>query len=245
MSQEPGAKRRDIKGAALEDSVYRNDIERTGEAVPASLLVVISSLMGLLACLGDIVMTYLLGLLYHGYNSLSQPMSDLGDGNSPVARLASNWWIILGLLFVVFGYGFYRAFSHQGKMARRAAWMIAVYGLGEGLGSGLVPGTPGNNFLTLNSIAHNMVSGFGVIAVMLLPFTIMKLYDARHSPYLYWYSWFTTILGTFFFVLFAISVFYQHGWLSYTGLWQRLWVLMYYFFLMCLAVLMLRRRKAA
>ncbi len=224
---------------------FTNNVERTKEVVPASLLVVVSSLMGLSACLGDIIMTYVLGTWYPGYNPLSQPMSDLGDGISPVVRLASNWWIILGLLFVVFGYGFYRAFSNQGKLARRAAWMIAIYGMGEGMGSGLVPGTPGNNFLTLNSIAHNIVSGFGVIAVMLLPFVIMKLYDARHSPYLYWYSWFTTVTGFFFFALFAVSVFYQHGWLSYTGLWQRLWVLMYYLFLMWLAVLMLKRRKAA
>jgi len=210
-------------------------------------LIVISSIIGIAACLGDLVMTYLLGTWYPGYKPFLQPMSDLGDGGSPVARLTSNWWMIMGLMFVIFGYGFYRTFSHQGKPARTAAWMIAVYGLGEGLGSGLVPGTPGNDFWTPNSIVHNILGGFGVLAVVLLPFFIMKIFNARQAPYLYWYSWFTTVTGIFFFLLFSISRLYQPeaGWITYQGLWQRLFMLMYYLFLICLAMLMLNRRKTA
>jgi hypothetical protein len=207
----------------------------------------ISSVMGISACLGDLVMTYLLGTWYPGYKPFLQPMSDLGHSGSPVAWLTSNWLVTMGLLFVVFGYGFYRAFSHQGKPLRIAAWMIAAYGLGEGLGSGLVPGSPGNDFRTPNSIVHNMLGGFGVLAVVLLPFFIMKIYDARRSPFLYWYSWFTTVTGIFFFVLFSVSRFYQPegSWITYHGLWQRLFMLTYYLFLICLAVLMLYRRKTA
>ena len=58
----------------------------------------ISSVMGISACLGDLVMTYLLGTWYPGYKPFLQPMSDLGDSGSPVARLTSNWWVTMGLL---------------------------------------------------------------------------------------------------------------------------------------------------
>lgn len=220
---------------------------RTTERASNTRLVIISSVMGISACLGDLVMTYLLGTWYNGYEPFLQPMSDLGHIGSPVARLTSAWWVTMGLLFVVFGYGFYRAFSHQGKPLLISAWMIAVYGLGEGLGSGLVAGSPGNDFRTPNSIVHNMLGGFGVLAVVLLPFFIMKIYDARHSPILYWYSWFTTVTGIFFFVLFSVSQFYQPegSWINLHGLWQRLFMLTYYLFLICLAVLMLNRRKTA
>ncbi len=222
-----------------------DNIDQSG-ASPSGI-VTISSLIGIGACLGDLFMTHLLGTWYSGYRPFFQPMSDLGHVDSPVARLTSNWWVILGVLFLIFGYGFYKAFAHRGKAVKAAAWMIALYGLGEGLGSGLVPGTPGNDLLNLNSIVHNLLGGLGVLGVVFLPFYVMKIYSARQSPYMYWYSWFTTAAGISFFLLFAISKFYQPegSWIIYHGLWQRLWMLIYYLFFICLALLMLVRRKTA
>jgi len=221
--------------------------ERTIERASDTVLVVLSSALGISACFGDLVMTRLLETRYPGYRPLLQPMSDLGNSGSPVAGPASTWWVIMGLLFVAFGYGFNRAFSHQGKPLRICAWMIAVYGLGEGLGSGLVAGSPGNDFRTPNSIFHNILGGFGVLAVVLLPFFIMKVYTARRSPVLYWYSWLTSVAGILFIVLFLVSQIYQPegSWMARHGLWQRMFVLTYYLFLICLAVLMLQRRKYA
>ncbi len=57
--------------------MWRRNVERTSKLMPASLLVVVSSLMGFSACLDDIIMTCLLGTWYPGHNPLSQPMSDL------------------------------------------------------------------------------------------------------------------------------------------------------------------------
>lgn len=222
-------------------------IGRAHAGTPDTWLVGISSIIGIAACLGDIVMTYFLGTWHPDYRPFFQPMSDLGDAGSPVALITTTWWMIMGLLFVVFGYGFHRAFPHHGKPAVLAAWMLALYGIGEGLGSGLVSGTPGKPFRTPESIVHNLLGGVGVAAAFALPFIIMKTYPARQSPRLYWYSWFTTFTGIFFFVLFSISSFYrpEGSWISYTGLWQRLFVLMYYLFFICLAVMMLIRRKPA
>lgn len=217
------------------------------EWTPESLLIGICSIVGIAACLGDLYMTHLLGTWYPGYKPLFQPMSDLGDGGSPVAQIASACWVIMGMMFIAFGYGFYRAFAHYGKPAKMAACMLALYGIGEELGSGLVPGVPGGAFRTPESIFHNLLGGVGVTAAFLLPFIVIKIYNGRRSAGIFWYSWFTTITGIFFFILFSISTFYhpEGSLISYIGLWQRLFVLMYYLYFIWLAFLMPARKKSA
>jgi hypothetical protein len=211
-----------------------------------ALMIRISAVIGVLACLGDLCMIYLLGTRYPGYKPLLQAMSDMGHEGSPVARIVSTEWIIMGLMFIIFGYGFYRAFLHCNKMARTAGWLLALYGIGEGLGSGLIPGTPGKPFQTPWSIIHSGLGGVGVLAAILLPFAIINLFNARRSSNLYWYSWFTTVTGVLFFILFSISNYYhpEGNWISYMGLWQRLFRLIYYLFFIYLAVRMLADKKA-
>ena len=199
------------------------------------------AVIGILACVGNFCMVYLLGTRCPGYKPYLQAMSDLGHEGSPVARIVSTGWVIMGVMFIVFGYGFCRAFLHYDKRAKTAGWMLALYGIGEGIGSGLIPGSPGKIFQTPSSTFHSVVGGVGVLGAMLLPFVIIKMFNARQSATLYWYCWFTTVAGIFFFTLFSISNFYQPegSWISYLGLWQRLYVLIYYLFFIYLAVLML------
>jgi hypothetical protein len=205
------------------------------------LMIRISAVMGILACVEDIYIICLLGTWYPGYKPLFQAMSDLGHEGSPVARIVSTEWILMGLMFIIFGYGFYRCFVHHGNRARTAGWMLGLYGIGEGLGSGLIPGTPGKLFQTLRGTFHSLLGGVGVLAAILLPFIIIKMFDARKSSALYWYSWITTVTGILFFVLFSISNFYHPAghWISYLGLWQRLFTLTYFLYFIYLAVLML------
>jgi hypothetical membrane protein len=206
-----------------------------------TLLIRTSAVIGILACLGDPIMITLLGIWYPDYKPFLQAMSDLGHAGSPVAHIASAGWIIMGLMFVIFGYGFYRAFLPHAKMARTAGWMLALYGIGEGLGSGLIPGSPGKTFQTPSSIFHNLLGAVGVSAAILLPFIIIKMFNVRKSSALFWYSWFATVTGLLFFILFSISNFYhpEGNCISDLGLWQRLFMLTYYLFFICLAVLML------
>jgi hypothetical membrane protein len=199
----------------------------------------ISALLGVLACMGDICMIRLLEIRVPGYRPLSQAMSDLGHDGSPVARAVSAGWVLMGLMLIIFGYGFYRAFAHESGKARAAGWMLALYGIGEGLGSGLIPGTPGKLFATPRSVFHTLLGGVGVVGAILLPFIIMKMFHARRLRHLY--TLITAVAGIFFFLLFSISNFYrpQGAWISCLGLWQRLYTLTYFFFFIYLAILML------
>jgi hypothetical protein len=230
-------------GKAYKANMTDNE-ERRGW-VADTLLVRTSAIIGIAACLCDLGMTRLLGSWYPGYRPLLQAMSDLGEKGSPVAQIASTWWVTMGLMFIVFGYGFHRAFRHRGKPATTAAWMLALYGIGEGLGSGLVPGAPGRAFRTPNSIIHNLLGGVGVVAAILLPFFIMKLCEAQRSRALFRYSRGTSIAGILFLTLFLVSNFYHSTGccLSYSGLWQRLFMLTYYLYFMYLAFLMLIHRN--
>jgi hypothetical protein len=131
-----------------------------------NLLIGSCAVIGIAACLGDLYITHLLGTWYPCYRALSQPMSDLGDDGSPVAQITTAWWVIMGLMFIAFGYGFHRAFKHYGKLAKVSGWMLALYGIGEGLGSGLVPGFPGGAFRTPGSVVYNLLGGVGVAAAI-------------------------------------------------------------------------------
>jgi hypothetical protein len=205
------------------------------------IMIRIAAVMGILACVGDLSMVHLLETWYPGYKPLCQAMSDLGHEGSPVAGIVSAGWVVMGLMFIIFGYGFYQRFAHYGSRSRTAGWMIALYGIGEGLGSGLIPGTPGKIFHTTRSVFHSLAGGVGVTGAILLPFIIIKLFNAQKSSALYWYSWYTTVSGCLFFLLFSISNFYrpEGNWISYLGLWQRLFTLTYFLFFICMAMRML------
>jgi hypothetical membrane protein len=206
-----------------------------------TVMIRISAVIGILACLGNISMVYLLGTWDPGYSPLLQAMSDLGHKGSPVARIVSMGWVIMGLMFILFGYGFYRTFLRYAQTARTAGWMLALYGMGEGLGSGLIPGSPGKVFQTRGSVFHTLVSAVGVWAAVLLPFIIVKMFNAWKSSALRRYCWFTTFAGVLFLTLFLISNLYhpEGNWISCLGLWQRVYTLIYYFFFIFLALLML------
>ncbi len=226
---------------------YMNPIGQARDQNEGAWLIGFSAVIGISACVGDLVMTYLLGTWYPGYKPLLQPMSDLGDVGSPVGFVTTVWWAAMGLLFLIFGYGFYKAFSRYGTPAKAAGWMFALYGIGEGFGSGLAQRIPGQSFFAPATVAHNLSGAVGVAAAVSLPFIIMKICTPGRSTRLYWYSWMTTIAGTLFLGMFGIAFFLQPAasWISYAGMWQRLFMLTYYVFFICLAVLMITRYETA
>ena len=108
----------------MRDVVTHCSRDRTGigqkhEGACGTLTIRIPAVIGILACLGDLCMIYLLGTWYPGYEPFFQAMSDMCHEGSPVARIVSTGWVIMGLMFIIFGYGFYRAFLHFDKKSIR------------------------------------------------------------------------------------------------------------------------------
>jgi hypothetical membrane protein len=103
----------------------------------SSTFIYFSVIACIIACVGEFVSLFILGEYYPGYSQLKDTMSSLGVSCSPVSSEISIWWIIMGVLFIIFAFGLEKAFFNKGRYAKIAAGLIICYGLGEGIGSGV------------------------------------------------------------------------------------------------------------
>ncbi len=203
-----------------------------------------SALACIIACIGEFVFLFILGAYYRGYSQLKDTMSSLGASDSPVSDVISIWWIIMGVLFIFFGTGFKKAFSDKGWYAKLASWLIIIYGLGEGIGSGAFKADHVATGLTAFAIIHDIVGGIGVLAVLLLPLVMQKVVVKYEMPVFYRMSQLVFITGiiTILLFLFRYSPDKNNFFAIYKGLWQRLFMLNTYIYMTTIAVLIIRRR---
>lgn len=129
-----------------------------------------------LACIGDFFVTFLLGSLYKEYNFIEQPQSFLGTSDSPVALYMNIWGVLLGVLLIIFAFGLKEAFPQKTKWSVMAFWMVILYALGEGLGSGIFPYNHNGAVLTFSVKLHSVFGGIGMTALIFLPLVVTRIY---------------------------------------------------------------------
>lgn len=192
----------------------------------------------LIACTGDFIMTYILGDYFPHYSQIRDSMSLLGSVKSPVSNLIAAWWILLCILMIIFAAGFRRSFPEKNPRIRLAPVLIIIYGLGEGLGSAVFPLNSSRNGSGLTGILHIVAGGIGTVAILILPLILMKVFTDSEHPYFDKFS-IAVFIGGLVFVglkflkpLMDIS---SSPVESYQGLWQRLYVLDVYIFLVVIA----------
>lgn len=213
--------------------------------------IIIASICCILACVGDFTFAFWLGSYFPGYSHLRETMSVLGESASPVASIISTWWVVMGFLFVLFGIGFRLAFSGKDRPAVIASWMMIVYGLGEGLGSGLFPANRVDSHLTFSYYVHNTIGGVGLLALIALPLVLLPVFERKHFRAMFRFSWFVAVAGILLFMMFTFSKLLHpsEGLFSLKGLWQRLYLVDYYIYLIVIAVMMmvggLQKNKSA
>jgi hypothetical protein len=215
------------------------------EMIKSKIIVIVSSIACLAACTGDFLTLFLFGPRFPGYSQLHDTMSKLGSSASPVSDLISNWWIMLGILFVVFAVGFRIAYRPADKYLKIAFWLIVLYGLGEGLGSGLFKADRLSGSLTTSFIIHDIVGGLGILGLLLLPLIVPKIKPHFSSKNFVGFSLVTFFLVLVFLVLFSFR-FIGDGnncIAIYKGLWQRLFVLISYIYMSSIAFKMIRKAK--
>jgi hypothetical protein len=205
----------------------------------------VSALACIIACTGEFVALFVFGAYYPGYNQLKDTMSSLGASNSPVSGEISLWWVIIGLLLIFFGTGFKIAFSEKGVYAKVASWLIMLYGFGEGIGSGVFKADHLVNELKISTTIHDILSGIGVTAILLLPLIMLKLITKNEMPVFHRMSKIVFICGiiTVLLFLFRYSSNENNFFTVYKGLWQRLYMLNTYIYLTTVAILIIRRNK--
>ena len=207
--------------------------------------IIIAAIAGLLAFVGDFLVTIVLGLFYPNYNHLEMVMSDLGTSQSPVGAWISLWWIIGGVLFFIFAVGFRMTFAAHRRSATAVMVLIMLFGLGAWICGGLFPMEPGGLETTLAGKLHGVCGGIGYMVIVFVPLVSLVIFPRKRVPGMYWLSIGVFVLGLVSFALFVVSedVPSTAGILSYTGLWQRLFLLSHYTYLGVIAALMVRSAR--
>jgi hypothetical protein len=205
--------------------------------IDRKIIVVAGAAACFAGCTGDFLSLFILGPEYPGYNQLYDTMSSLGSSASPVSDIMSAWWIILGIMMIMFAFGFRAAFSPGDKYVKIVFWLLILYGLGVGVGSGLFKADRIAGSYTTSFIVHDILGGAGVVALLILPLFIQKIKPIFSSPGFVRFSYITLITCTFFLILFSFR-FIENGEniiAKYKGLWQRLFVIVFYIYLMTIA----------
>lgn len=203
---------------------------------PSSWFVVFAAVCCFIACAGDFAVTFIIGLFYKNYDALNQSESYLGTADSPVAVYMNTWEVVLSILVVFYAYGLQRTLFKKGFWQHLAVWLIVLYGLGEGIGSGLFPYEHAGSALALTGILHLLFSTIGVVAIAVNSFVLLKVFPKKVFPRLNAYIRFVAFSALAFIILFLLA---KMQIIPLRGLWQRLFILDYYSLLIVVAVEML------
>ncbi|MBN1183476.1 MAG: DUF998 domain-containing protein [Bacteroidales bacterium] len=201
-----------------------------------------SAIACLVVCIGEFAFLFILGAGYPGYNHLKDTMSQLGASASPVSSIISAWWIVMGLLLISFGTGFYKAFIKKSRSTRLASLIFIFYGLGEGLGSGLFKADRIPDGIPVTTIIHDTLGGIGVLGILFLPLVMQKIITKEERPSFYRFSNIIFIIGLATILLFLCRYLpdKDNFFAVYKGLWQRMFMLNTYIFIATLAILTIR-----
>ncbi len=188
----------------------------------------------------------LAGSRYPGYRFLHDTESMLGASASPVAGIVSAWWVILGFMMILFGLGVRFNYEQAGKISVLASWLIIIYGLGEGMGSGLFPADYMNGNLTLSGKIHDTLGGIGIAGLFFLPLLMRHIISRNQHPWFYASAVPVIVFGLVMLILFSIAKLKSHPIefiTTWKGLWQRLLTLNFYLYLDFLAIVMITGKK--
>jgi hypothetical protein len=199
----------------------------------------ISMVLSLVACIFDFGGVFVFSAYYKGYSSVSQPISQLGALGSPIARFVSIWWICIGVLLLFFAIAYEKSNTDRNAYQRMTSWLIAFYAIFEQAGSGIFPGNKIAGHYTTVGLAHNAIGSIGVVALILAPFIIMRKYTKKDDPRIFLFLQAVCYVGIPVFLIFILTHFHLQGldWINMRhGLWQRMFISVYYLFLIMISV---------
>lgn len=178
----------------------------------------------LIASLGDIIVPFFISTKYPGYNHLIHTISTLGTTKSPVQRYECLNLIVVGILFLIFSIGQWFLFKQKTWYHNWYTIGILIFSVGCIL-AGIFPEDPQGVAETSSGKIHGIASGLGFLFLILNPLWaiwIKELNDIRIVNLLLF------IFAILTFVLFIVSEDKSSGFLKYTGLFQRLNLLILY-----------------
>jgi len=178
----------------------------------------------LLATLGDLFIPIIIGNKYPGYNHLIDTISTLGTNKSPVQKFQCINLVTVGILFIIFSVGQGLVFTQIKWYHRLFILGIVLFGVGTIL-AGIFPEDPKGITETASGKIHGIASGIGFILLVLNPLWAIWIAEFKELRYI---NMTLFVLAVLTFILFMISENISSGILKYTGLFQRLNLLILY-----------------
>jgi len=184
----------------------------------------IALLVLFVAALADLLIPVILGLKYPGYDHFLDTISTLGTKESPVGKQESINLIVVGILFLVFALGQRFAFKNMGWSHNLYIYGIIAFGIGCVL-AGIFPEDPKGFIETISGKIHGIASGIGFIFLLLNPLwaAFIDAFEKYRALNI-----FLCGAGIITFALFVFSKKRETGFLKYTGLFQRLNLIVLY-----------------
>ena len=178
----------------------------------------------LLATLGDLLIPIIIGSEYPGYNHLIDTISTLGTNISPIQKFQCINLIAVGILFIIFSFGQCLSFTQIKWCHTLFIIGIVLFGVGTIL-AGIFPEDPKGIGETISGKIHGIASGIGFIFLILNPLWAIWIAEFKALRYV---NITLFILAILTFILFVTSENINSGILKYTGLFQRLNLIILY-----------------
>ena len=178
----------------------------------------------LLATLADLLVPIIISVEYPDYNHLIDTISTLGTNISPVQKFQCINLIAVGILFIIFSVGQGLSFTQIKWCHRLFILGIVLFGVGTIL-AGIFPEDPKGIEETISGKIHGIASGIGFIFLILNPLWAIWIAEFKDLRYV---NVTLFILAILTFILFMASENIDSGLLQYTGLLQRLNLIILY-----------------
>lgn len=212
-----------------------------------TILKKLSPLFLILAVVGDFSLPYYLGQSYPSFKQMTMLISQLGEATSPVQNAFNHGSIITGSLFILSSFGVYAFFQSESKrLGQILAGVIALYGFGDCILTGLVKISDSASFFSPAYFLHAAFSGISMVAMMFVPLLLAYQASLKGQKVVALFYMVCLICSIVTLILFA--AYYLPligGWLTSTrGFWQRLSLFFLYLPALTIAFRQIKRMKS-
>lgn len=138
----------------------------------------------LIAVIADFLTPYVLGIFYPKLNQLTAVISLFGDIDSPVRSAFLIWSVIAGSFYTLSLPAIYAALKETSKvLASLATAAIGLYGIGDGIFTGLFSVDSVEAQWNFSTWVHNIGSGIGYTGFLLFPLILYLFYKKQNNSY--------------------------------------------------------------
>lgn len=199
--------------------------------------------------ISELVLPFVLGSFYPGYNQLSMLISSFGENGSPTKLAFKIWVIIDGFLFLSTVPAFFYRFKETSlPLAKGLAAMIIAFGIGDCIITGLFDRSTEYSGINIEDMIHDYASGAGFLALLIGTGLLYRLYSLEENHLMVTVIPIIFVISALLMLLFAlprIPIIDQLH-IPYRGLWQRANLLFLYlpFFLAAIESLFTQKKNS-